>query len=183
MPSPSIPSGGRGPRRKRGPEGRVPVTSITEWLHHHPELIGILAGAAGIASLFLVPRMTGWSILAEVYPASGSCTGSKWRFQSAAMRWGTHYGNALTIGADQQYLWISVFFPIRFGHPALMIPWSEVSAAKVEGLLSRYVELRFLRAPAIPFRISERLARQLDPFMSRGGRSLFATGGTTPSKL
>lgn len=137
-----------------------------------PVLIPLLA----VGIWLLSSRLTGWANLAEVYTASGACSGEQWHFQSAALRWWTHYGNCLTVGADAQGLWISVFFLFRLGHPNLMIPWSEVSATKVDGLFGRYVELRFQRVPGVPFRITERLAGRLAPFLSRSGTPFFDSG-------
>jgi hypothetical protein len=78
------------------------------------------------------------------------------------MRWASHYGNCLTIGADTTGLMLSVLFPYRPGHPPLFIPWGEISlASRRDFLFIRRVKLLLGREEQIPFVIGGGLAEQI----------------------
>jgi hypothetical protein len=53
---------------------------------------------------------------------------------------------------------MSIFFLFRAGHPALFIPWADISGVTKRVWKVRVVILRFERCPKIPFWISKRLA-------------------------
>ena len=60
---------------------------------------------------FIISRVGGWSLLARVYLAQAdTLDGDSWRFQSIQMRWGTNYGNCVTVRADPLGLGLSVLF-------------------------------------------------------------------------
>ena len=86
------------------------------------------------------------------------------------MRWGTNYGNCLTVGAGYQGLYLSVLFLFRSGHPPLLIPWSDISVRTEKGRWFSWTEFRFSRAPSIPLRVSERLGQWLTSHASSMGQ-------------
>jgi len=106
-------------------------------------------------------RMTGWALLAQRYRWDERFFGEHLRFRSAAMRYGSHYGNCLTIGVNAQGLFLSLSIPFFPGHPPLFIPWNEITVRRTRVLWANCLELRLGRDPAIPFRIGERLAAKL----------------------
>ncbi len=110
---------------------------------------------AGI--VWLVAQLSGWSRLAEVYPARIPFNETCWSMQSARFRWSSNYSGFLRVCADSQALHLSVFVLFRPGNPPLSIPWEDISAAAY----SVGVELRFYRAENVPLRISRRLAERL----------------------
>jgi len=121
-------------------------------------LIVILGWAAvGLIS----SRMTGWALLAQRYRSEEPFSGERVRFCSAAMRYGGHYGNCLTIGVNAQGLFLSLSIPFYMGHPPLFIPWHEITASRKRVLWSNCVELMLGRDPSVPFRIQERLGKKL----------------------
>jgi hypothetical protein len=63
----------------------------------------------------------GWALLAKVYLTQDSTTldGETWKYQSIQMRWGTNYGNCVTVRANPLGLGLSVLF--LFGH--VLIIW------------------------------------------------------------
>ena len=73
---------------------------------------------------WLLSRLSGWSRLAEHYPASQGIVG-----ESAHMRSGrigaVHYHSALSFRVNDEGLRIAVAFPLRLGHPPIFIPWEE----------------------------------------------------------
>jgi hypothetical protein len=107
--------------------------------------------------VLLIARMSGWAKLAEYYQTSDAPIGPTWRFESALMRWTSRYGNVVTLSAETQGLRIALFPLFRPGHPPLLVPWGEISAtpASFRVLFWTPMELRFARAPDIPFCIRE----------------------------
>ena len=82
--------------------------------------------------------------------------GARWRFQSAQMRWTSNYSGVITLGADMAGLHFSVMPLFRAGHAPFFIPWNEITVTALNPLmpiLTYAYELRFDRAPQIPFRI------------------------------
>jgi len=79
------------------------------------------------------------------------------------MRYAMRYNNYLTIGASPEglYLALTVFF-VRAGHPALFMPWSEISVSTIaSGWFRGRTRLRLGRNLQIPFTIRTSLAQQL----------------------
>ncbi len=132
--------------------------NIETFIHQYPFVVFIIGW---ISVAYLVPRLTGWRKLAEAYRAPSPFDGKLHRFQSGYMRWGTHYGNALDVGANARGLYVSVFFLLRMGHPSLFIPWSEIKGERAAAGLFPRIRLRFLREPSIPLEITPALAERL----------------------
>jgi hypothetical protein len=51
--------------------------------------------------------------------------------------------------------------PFRFAHPALLIPWGDITAQETRSWFVAAVELRFARAPTTSVRLRANLAREL----------------------
>ena len=78
------------------------------------------------------------------------------------MRWLSHYGNCLNVGADATGLHLSVLFLFRVGHPPLLVPWGEISVAKRRNFwFFRRVTLLLGREEQIPVVIGRRLADRI----------------------
>jgi hypothetical protein len=109
------------------------------------------------AIVVLISRVSGWARLAERYHTNEAAQGPAWRFESASMRWNSRYGNIVTLSAEAQGLRIALFPLFRPGHPPLLVPWNEISArpASFRVLFRTPMELRFARAPEIPFCLRE----------------------------
>jgi hypothetical protein len=69
----------------------------------------------------------------------------------------------LTMGVNPQGFFLSLSFPFFPGHPPLFIPWNEITVRRTCVLWAKCVELHLGREPAVPLRISERVARRLAP--------------------
>ncbi len=110
---------------------------------------------------FLASRLSGWHRLVKTYPASTPYEGKPYRFQTLWMRYGTHYGNIATVGANSQGLYLSVLFLFRIGHDPLFIPWSEITVTETTTGLFKRVKLQFKRLSAVPVTIDRRLAEKL----------------------
>ena len=109
----------------------------------------------------LISHLGGWALLAEPYRITEPFSGSKWKFESAQMRYLTRYNHCLTVGADPRGLYLSILWPLRISHPPLFIPWRDISFSRKSFLRFKYVEFHLGREVTIPFRISDRLAEKL----------------------
>jgi hypothetical protein len=88
--------------------------------------------------------------------------GPTWGLQSARMRWSSHYGTCLNVGADAAGLKLSIFSLLRPAHPPLFIPWGEISVARRRNfLLIRQVKLLLGREERIPLVIGGGLADRI----------------------
>ncbi|HEX9934095.1 MAG TPA: hypothetical protein VGB38_02770 [bacterium] len=131
---------------------------VQTFLNQYPLVIAI---AAVWSMMQLVSRFTGWHALARHYPASSPFNGKHRHFQTVWMRWGSHYGNGVTAGADAQGLFLSVLFILRIGHPPLFIPWGDVDAHEMQGGFTKRIKLQFKRLPSVPMVITVALADDL----------------------
>lgn len=109
---------------------------------------------------FVIAQIGGWATLAQVYHFTGEFRGERWSLQSARMRWGTGYNSVLTVGANQEGLYLAPLILFRFGHPPLFIPWYDISV-KQTGSIFRYTELSFRQVPSVSLKIGRRLAERL----------------------
>jgi hypothetical protein len=109
----------------------------------------------------IISLVGGWFSLAKVYRTRVPFDGTKWRMQSGRMRWLANYNNVATIGVSQQGLYLASMFLVRFMHPPLLVPWSEIKVRRNKGWVFEYVTFTMGHALAIPLRIREKLAAKL----------------------
>jgi hypothetical protein len=109
----------------------------------------------------VVSYITGWRRLSECYHTDRPFDGKVLRFQSALMRWGSHYGGCLNAGANTEGLYLSLMFFFRPGHPPLFIPWSDIAVQEESTRMGKSVKLSFAKAPGIPLTITSELADKL----------------------
>ncbi len=103
----------------------------------------------------------GWAVLAKFYPAKPDFTGESFWMRSARLGPMTRYSNCIFFGANHQGITMSVFFPFRFNHPPLFIPWSDISAGMSTGRFYTQVQLNIEKSPNTPILISQKLAESL----------------------
>ncbi len=131
----------------------------------------------------IVAFLGGWRLLAQRFRAPGDFNGQKWRMERASMRFGCHYNNILTVGADQFGLFVATFILFRPGHPALFVPWTEISVErKTQLFFFKVVELRLGRSENVPFAIRESLAAKLEAAAGSGWPTGYAHALETPPK-
>ena len=90
-------------------------------------IIPIAFAAIWCCAGYLVALTGSWRLLGQRFRLQGEFTGPTRAMQSARLRFGTNYNNVLTIGADQNGLFMVPFVLFRMGHPPLFIPWTEIS--------------------------------------------------------
>lgn len=132
------------------------------WIDRHPALF-VFADVFVLYFLvsLVVSRWSGWAALAQRFSLRSEFTDSRWRFQSAQMRWLCGYNNCLTMGANSEGLYLSMLPFIRLFHPPLLIPWGEVSAEKKNLLFTQGVRFELGRETPIPMWVRNRLAERL----------------------
>lgn len=139
---------------------------MQNYISHHPlvlvPFLPFLFAAFWCSIVFVISRISGWSLLARRFRLEFPFTATTWRWQSARMRWLANYNNCLTVGSDPSGLCLSPFFLFRTGHPPLLVPWPEISIYRRRKVVFvTLVELRLGREEQIPFTITETLAERL----------------------
>jgi hypothetical protein len=138
---------------------------LQRWIDQHPSAFVAIFPIYFLCLWLLVGAtisvVGGWFSLAKVYRAKGAFNGAKWKMQSGQMRWLANYNNVLTLGVNQQGLYLASMFLFRFMHPPLLVPWSEMKVRRKTGWVFEYVILTMGRDLAIPLRIRAKLAAKL----------------------
>ncbi len=107
----------------------------------------------------------GWSRLAGYYRATGPFMGQRWAWQTGWLGW-ARYRGILTIGADASGVYLEVMPLFRIMHPALFIPWSDITVEERTTFLFPTVVLLFAQVPGV----------RLSLFKSTGEKVLAARG-------
>lgn len=122
-----------------------------------------------VLTTYVLGLLSGWSLLSKRFRYQGVYYGETWPFRSARMRTLVHFGNALTMGADETGLYMAVFPLFRFGNPPLLIPWSEISVVPGErGFIFKKRLLLLGRQETISLSISSSFAKVLKEAAGRG---------------
>ena len=133
-----------------------------DWVLRHPPFFFLLFAAFWALNGYALGKISGWAILSKRFGFKRSFYGQTWPFRSARMRFYVHYGNCLTVGAEESGLYLAIFPIFRIGHPPLFIPWPEILVMSGEkGFIFKKRELRLGRQESIPFRISVSLVARL----------------------
>jgi len=111
---------------------------------------------------FTVSRLTGWARIAAYYQNRGSFPEEVWRYQTITTRWGMGYKRCTNVGADSGGLYISFGFLFGFGHPAIFVPWGDITIAEKQIARSKMLELRFRKTEDLPVRIFTDLGHHLE---------------------
>ena len=124
-------------------------------------LVFLLAVAAIVAFgrliLFLMADMSGWRLLASAYTSSERFPDCRQAFVSGRMRTVTFH-STLVVGADARGLHLRPIALCRPSHPALLIPWSELSGVRADSVYCPVVRLSIRGAPTVPIELPVTLA-------------------------
>ena len=107
-----------------------------------------LSFAVWLAVTYVTSRTSGWHLLAEQFHVYEDIEGDAYRFASGSMGkrfMRVKYSNSLFITVGKRALYISVFFPLRFAHPPLLIPWSQIESVETKRTMRivEHVEIKF----------------------------------------
>ena len=122
------------------------------WVDRHSLRFALLyVSFLWVAVSIVISYLGGWASLSKRFRFRGQFSGNRWRGQSGQMRWIASYGNCLTVGANEDGLYLATFPLFRVGHPPLLIPWNEVSHSKRRLLFFPMVRFEVGRKNAVPF--------------------------------
>jgi hypothetical protein len=127
----------------------------------NPAFIAVYAISLWAGVGFMISLIGGWFELGRTSRTSQPFHGQIWRFQDAQFRLIGGYHNILSVGANEEGLYLSVFFPFRVGHPPLFIPWQDISVRPGRYLWFRVYRFEFRQVPLVRLRLKERLGKQL----------------------
>lgn len=135
---------------------------MQNWLDHHHTALWIIIPCYALSLWLLVSAVIGyvggWTTLAKRFRLRVPFVGERWTMQSAQMRWIAGYGNCLTVGCNQQGLYLVMMPLFRFRHPPLLIPWEEVAISRRKILFLCYVRFGLGRELDIPLYLRPKLA-------------------------
>ena len=109
---------------------------------------------------FVLANIGGWSRLAQYYETQSRFEGKKWSFRGGRMGM-INYNGCLTIGVDDDGLYLAVFPLFRVGHPPLFIPWYDITTSKSRKFFVSYLDFTFARLPSVTFSVPERFGNTL----------------------
>lgn len=131
----------------------------------NPVLFTLFVFAALIGTWFFaaafVGRLSGWHDLAVRFALQGEFPSERFRLKSARMKHWMNYNNCLTIGASPVGFSIATPWLFRSSHPALFIPWNEISCVRTKILWWRMVQFQLGHENPVPFTVRESLADQI----------------------
>jgi len=131
----------------------------------HSFLVPFLVLGFFYAISFCISFMSGWFALSQRFTKESEPIGQTRTagpfFYKVYTRFWTRYSSAVRLTSSEDALFVSVFFLFRLCHPPLQIPWKEVKLARTKYLWRRYIVLTLGELEQIPFRIPERMARNL----------------------
>lgn len=101
----------------------------------------------------------GWNRLAHVYrdELTEISDGQTWRMQSVSLRGWCGYNNCVTVEATDKGLKVSVWFIVRPGHPALFLPYDEMTSKSRKVLGIPLAQVRMQQVPGISLDFRENL--------------------------
>src|SRR5437016_3950071 len=130
-----------------------------EFINSHPSWLALFFSICFVSLWLLVVAIVslvgGWFQLSRKFSLIGPFDGVSEGLQSGQMRWLAKYRNSLRLGANEDGLYLAVFFFFRFMHPPLFVPWSEIKVRRQKRwLFGEYVTLTMGNELRIPLRIS-----------------------------
>jgi len=138
---------------------------MQSWLDQHHGALWIIIPCYAVAVCLLVYAVIsyigGWTTLAKRFRLRSPFLGEKWSGQSGQMRWIATYGNCLTLGCNDQGLYLATMPLFSFWHPPMLIPWDEINISRTRILFFRYVRFGLGRELDIPLYLRTRLADRL----------------------
>src|SRR5262249_17392714 len=106
--------------------------------------------------------MGGWHRLARSYRWTHAVDGTSWWFQSADLGTSAEYGNCLIVTANEDGLRIAMPRFLRLWHPALFLPWGDMTAILERNELGlQGVKLTFAREPSVSLRLDGGLVTRI----------------------
>jgi hypothetical protein len=140
--------------------------TVQQWINLHPLSLLLLIPTYIALVMWVISRAGGWARLAQRFTAVEPFAGESWGWQSARFRGWCSYNHCLVVGANQDGLYLSVMpilMPLRFFHPALMIPWGEIEVETGKMLFGMYdtAQFRIGREERVTVKIYGKLVKRV----------------------
>ncbi len=87
--------------------------------------------AVVVVSLPLLPRLSGWTILAARFASPAPRESMGRTSVQLGEGWLPMRYRRFKAGCDAQALWITPIWPLRLTHPPLLIPWSAIDSVEI----------------------------------------------------
>ncbi|HJX83074.1 MAG TPA: hypothetical protein VJ723_01875 [Candidatus Angelobacter sp.] len=130
---------------------------------------------------YMLALVSGWRVLAQRFRAQNPFLGPKWHGQSASLRNTGRYNHCLTIGADSSGLFIVPLLLFRLWHPALLIPWTEITFERKKVLfLFSVLKLRLGTSDQVPFTVSASLGAKIEAAAGASWPTTYYRATSTP---
>lgn len=123
-------------------------------------VLAAFIGAWLFAAAF-VSRLSGWHQLAQHFALQGEFPSERFRLQSARMKNWMNYNNCVTVAASPVGFSLGMLWLFRQSHPALFIPWNEISWVHTKILWLPMVQFQLGRENSVPFTVRQSLADQI----------------------
>ena len=116
----------------------------------------------------VISYVSGRASLAGQFRFNDTFSGPRWSWQSGQMRFMMNYNRCLTVGASEQGLYLDMNPLFRVGHPALFIPWNEISAKPQRILFFPGTRFQLGRENPVPLWVRKTLADRLKTAAGNG---------------
>jgi len=134
---------------------------MEEFIEQYPFIFILIFVVFWLGAMKLSSYLSGWRRLAVDYVAHEPFTGKLLHGQSASFGY-TNYGGMLSIGVEEDALYIRLSKIFGFGHIPLRIPFADMSANVRKGWFFTYIDVSFLSHPGIRMRIFKSLAKKIE---------------------
>ena len=105
---------------------------------------------------FIIANVGGWQALRGSYRYDGEFPMHIMRFQSIRMGL-ANYNNVITVGFDDNYLYLKTWWLFKIAHHPLRIPYTDIAGREKTFLGFNYVKMNFADAPSISIRFSRKV--------------------------
>lgn len=123
-------------------------------------VLAAFIGAWLFAAAF-VSRVSGWHELAKRFTLQSEFPSQRFRLQSARMKNWMNYNNCVTVAASPVGRSLEMLWLFKHSHPALFIPWTEISWVRTKILWLPMVQFQLGRENPVPFAVRESLAERI----------------------
>jgi hypothetical protein len=104
---------------------------------------------------------SGWKRLSSTYEALTMPQGITARFGSGSFN-KINYNNCLILSTSRKGLYIEMFPLVRFSHPSLLIPWSEIIISHEKIFLRERDVLQLGKGKPVKLLLSDRILKKLE---------------------
>ena len=135
---------------------------MNELIEKYPYLFPLFFICMWIFVSKLIALLGGWKLLADCYPSRKPFQGKKWYFQIMRLGWAASYNSCVTLGANENSVFLSVLPIFRVGHPPMEIPLTEIRGNEYKGFLFTYVDIYTKKAKNTRIRLFRKQADRIE---------------------